>query len=335
MKNLSLIGRIGPICPMFGSGSCADRSPGPALHSVTIRSPMPVRRLVLACLLLAACAKNESAAPPDVVAQIGTRSVTLEEFNRYLDRNAGAELAQLVPEAASALLDQLVQEVLLSEFATKRGIEVSADQVAAAVREEPGSTAAEKRDQLRRDALVTDLAGEVAPPSPEAVRAYYEQYLREFRFEERARVRQILVQDEKAAAEVLEKLRAGAPFVELSATYSRAPNAAAGGEIGWITRNELPKVFEEAVFSLTPPRFTDVIRTDTGFYIFQVTAREPARTLSFEEAEPLVRQRLAEDASRKQLSNLLISARQDVNVSILTRRLPFAYSGNFPSSDAE
>ncbi len=296
---------------------------------------MPVRRFLLAVLLVAACAKSESALPPDVIAQVGSRHITLEEFKRYLDRNAGTELAQLVPEAASALLDQLVQEVLLSEFATKRGIEVSADQVAEAVRGEPGSTAAEKRDQLRRDALLAELAGDAPPPSPETVRAYYDQYIREFRFDERARVRQILVADEATATEVAAKLHRGVPFAQLSARYSRAPNASAGGEIGWITRNELPKVFEEAIFSVTPPHVTDVIRTDTGFYIFQVTAREPARTLTFEEAEPLVRQRLGDDAARKQLSNILIAARQNVEVTILPRRLPFAYSGNFPPSTAE
>ncbi|HEU5162906.1 MAG TPA: peptidyl-prolyl cis-trans isomerase [Thermoanaerobaculia bacterium] len=296
---------------------------------------MSLRPLALALLLLAACSKNESALPPDVVAQVGTRNITMEDFKRYLERNAGTELAQLVPEAASALLDQHVQEVLLSEFATKRGVEVSADEVAAAVREQPGSTAAEKRDQLRRDALLTELAGELTPPSPDVVRAYYHQYIREFRFDERVRVRQILVQDEEKAAEVVKKLRAGTDFSALSTEYSRAPNAPAGGEIGWITRSELPKVFESAIFSVEPPHVTDVIRTDTGFYIFQVTAREPARTLSFEEAEPLVRQRLTEDASRKQLSNLLIAARQSVQVTILPRRLPFAYSGNFPSSETE
>ncbi len=296
---------------------------------------MRSRLLLLSLLILAACGKNESALPPDVITQVGSRTITLDEFKRYLDRNAGTDLAQLVPEAASALLDQLVQEVLLSEFATKRGIEVSADQVATAVREEPGSTAAEKRDQLRRDALIAEISSNVPPPSPDAVRAYYEQYIREFRFDERARVNQILVDNEAKAREVQEKLRTGTPFRDLSAQYSRAPNAAAGGEIGWITKHELPRVFEEAIFSVTPPHVTDVIRTDTGFYIFQVTAREPARTLSFAEAEPVIRQRLIEDGARKQLSNLLISARQNVEVTILPRRLPFAYSGNFPASAAE
>lgn len=298
---------------------------------------MRFRRILIALLLLAACRKDEATLSPDVVAQVGSRTITLDEFKRYLERNAGTELAQLVPEASSALLDQLVQEVLLSEYATRRGIEVSADAVADAVRKEPGSTASEKRDQLRRDALIAEISANISPPSADAVRAYYEQYIREFRFDERARVRQILVDSEAVAREVQAKLRAGTPFADLAAKYSRAPNAPAGGEIGWITRSELPKVFEAEIFgrSQPPPYVTEVKRTDTGFYIFQVSAREPARTLSFEEAEPEVRQRLTEDAARKQLSNLLISARQNVQVTILTRRLPFDYSGNFPASTAE
>lgn len=293
-------------------------------------------RCALALVLALALSCNRSSSiPPEVIAEVGNRQLTLEDFKRYLDRNAGTGLAQIVPEAASALLDQYVQEVLLSEFAARRGIEVSAEQVAAAVRSDPGSTATEKRDELRRDALLTSVAADTPPPTPEQIRDYYQQFIRDFRFEERVRVSQILVHDEKLAADLLRQLRAGTPFGDLSIAHSAAPNAARGGEIGWITRQDLPKVFEEKIFSLDRGEISEVIRTDTGFYIFQVTDHRPAGTLEFEAAEPMIRQRLAEDTARRQVSSLLITARQNTPVQILARRLPFQYTGTYPSSSAE
>ncbi|MGH9457634.1 MAG: peptidylprolyl isomerase [Thermoanaerobaculia bacterium] len=295
---------------------------------------MPFRRALFALLLLAGC-DDERAVPPDVIAQVGARELTIDEFKRYLERNAGTELAQIVPEAASALLDQHVQEVLLAELAARRGIEVTAEEVAAAVRSEPGSTATEKRDELRRNTLLAEIAVNAPPPTPEQIRAYYQQFIRDFHFDERVRVSQILVQDENLAAELVKRYRAGTPFEELAASYSAAPNAQRGGDLGWITRNDLPRVFEERIFSLEPGEISDVIRTDTGFYIFRVTAHRPAGTLEFEAAEPMIRQRLNEESARKQLSNLLIEARRTIPVTILARRLPFEYTGNSPRSSAE
>jgi hypothetical protein len=52
-------------------------------------------------------------------------------------------------------------------------------------------------------------------------------------------------------------------------------------------------------------------------------------------AEPMIRQRLAEEAARKQLANALISARRSVPVTVFARRLPFPYTGTFPASVTE
>ena len=290
--------------------------------------------LLLLALAVTSCAR-QPALPPEVIARVGSRHVTLGDFKRYLERNTGTDLAQLVPEAASALLDQHLQEILLSEYAAAEGIEIGAEEVASEVRRQPGATANEKRDQLRRDALLSQLAADVPPPTPEQVRNHYQQFIRDFRFEERVRLSQILVADEELANRIVRELRAGADFGELSARHSAAPNAATGGEIGWITRAELPPVFEEEIFALSTGEWTRPVRTDTGFYLFYISDRKPAGTLEFEAAEPMIRQRINEDAARKQLSNLLIAARQKVEVHVLPRRLPFDYSGTLPASSPE
>jgi peptidyl-prolyl cis-trans isomerase C len=302
--------------------------------------PRPVlsRRVAILLLstlfLLPACRKKE-VVPPDVIARVNERTLTLADFKRYLDRNAGTDLSQLTPEVASALLDQFVEEIIVSEYAASHGVDIPAEQIAAAVRTEAGVTVVEKRDEMRREKLVANLTTEVPEPSEADVAAYYQKNPSEFRSSEEVSVRQILVNDETLAADIRKKLVAGAPFEDLSAEFSRAPNAKRGGEIGYVSRGELPNLFEEVIFSLQPGQISEVIRTDSSFHIFRVDGRRPAGTISLEAADPLIRTRLREDAVRTRLQQLTASSRKDMTVAVLTRRLPFAYTGSLPKAEDE
>lgn len=291
--------------------------------------------LLLIVLTIAAC-KRKPSIPPDVIARVNDRMITLADFKRYLERNAGTDLAQLTPEVASAMLDQFIEEIIVSEYAAKRGVEVPAEKIAAAVRTDPGSTVLEKRDEMRREKLVADLAAEVGEPAEAEVLAYYEKHQGEFRSDEEVRVRQIIVSDEDLANQIVDKLRKGAPFGELSSEYSRAPNAKRGGEIGFVSRGDLPKMFEEEIFRLRPGEISDVIRTDSSFHIFKVDERRPPGLLDSYEASPLIQARLREEAIRDRLGRIVTQNRRDgMNVAVLTRRLPFRYSGSLPKSEDE
>jgi peptidyl-prolyl cis-trans isomerase C len=290
--------------------------------------------LLLLALALSAC-KRKPALPPDVIVRVNERMVTLADFKRYLVRNAGSELAQLTPEVASAVLDQFVDEIIVSEYAASHGVEVPAEKITEAVRTQAGVTVMEKRDEMRRERLIANLSGEIPDASDADVQTYYQQHQSEFRSNEEVRVRQILVHDEALARDIREKLKAGAPFGELSAQYSRAPNAKRGGEIGFVSRGELPKMFEEEIFRLRPGEVSDVIRTDSSHHIFQVDARRPAGTLNVLDAAPIIRARLREEQMRERLTKLVARSRREMKIAVLTRRLPFKYSGTLPKAEDE
>jgi len=100
--------------------------------------------------------------------------IALADFKRYLERNTGTDLAQMGPEVASAILDQYVEEIILSEYASAHGVEIPAEQIASAVRNDAGATVIEKRDDMRRQKLIAELAADVATPTDIVVRAYYD-----------------------------------------------------------------------------------------------------------------------------------------------------------------
>lgn len=291
--------------------------------------------LVLTLIVSAAACRKKERLPPEVIAQAGDRTITLEDFKHYLKRNAGSELTQIEPQAASALLDQHLEEAVVSNYAAAHGVEISAERIADAVRSDPGSTVLEKRDQMRRLKLVADINAKIPQPTDEQVEAYYRSHLDEFNLGERVHARQILVHDEAMAKKVVAELEAGKPFEEVSKELSSAPNAQQGGDIGVVGRGQLPRVFEDVLFNLAPGAISRPIQTDSSFHIFRVDDYQRAGQISLPAATPLIRTRLKEEAIDQELDRELTRARAEVPVSVLAKRLPFEYSGAMPVRDLE
>jgi peptidyl-prolyl cis-trans isomerase C len=296
----------------------------------------PMRRVAALVLifLVVACHRKPSM-PPDVVARVGDRMLTLENFKRYLDRTTGTDLAQMGAEVASAMLDQYIEEIMLSEYAAAHGVEVPAETIASSVRNDPASTVLEKRDEMRRQKLIAQVSADVPLPTDADVRQYYDQHVTDFKSGEEIHVRQILVHDESLAGDIASRLRKGAAFEDLSAQYSLAPNAKRGGDIGYVSRGELPKMFEDVIFPLKPGAVSDVIRTDSTFHIFKVDDRRPPGQVDIQTAAPVIRQRMREDTIRERMAQLIQKSRNDLQVTILTHRLPFKYAGTLPRTENE
>jgi len=293
------------------------------------------RSLALLIVIAALACHRKPSTPPDVVARVADRMLTLADFKRYLERNAGTDLAQVNPEVASAMLDQWIDEVVLSEYAATHGIEVPAEAIAQSVRNDAGSTVIEKRDEMRRQKLIMSLNADVAEPTDTEIHDEYDKHPNEFKSGEEVHVRQILVHDENLANQIVERLRKGERFEDLSSQYSLAPNAKKGGDIGYVSRGELPKMFEDVIFALKPGQISNVIRTDSSFHVFRIDDRRGPGTVDLQTAAPVIRQRLHEEAVRDRIAQLVTKSRSDLQISVLTRRLPFKYTGTLPKSENE
>jgi peptidyl-prolyl cis-trans isomerase C len=294
-----------------------------------------MRRVVALFLVATLACNRKPSIPPDVVVRIGDRMLTLADYKRYVERNTGTDLSQMTPEVASAVLDQYVEEVVIAEYAAAHGVEVPAEKIAAAVRNEAGSTVMEKRDEMRRQKLIRDIAADVQQPPDTDVSEYYAQHPGEFRSGEELHVRQILVHDEGLANEIVTKLKRGGSFEDLSSQYSLAPNAKKGGDIGYVSKGELPKTFEDEIFGLKPGAISNVIRTDSSFHIFKVDERRPPGSIDLLTAAPVIRERLREETIRQRIAQLVSKSRGEMQIAVLTKRLPFKYTGTLPKSENE
>jgi len=314
----------------YSGASFDDARHAQSRMQLSTTRPIAILALLLA---LSGCRKSEIAEQPplvEAVARVGPRNLTLEDYKRYLQRNAGTAIEQTAPEASSALLDQYIEETLLAEHAARSLGDVPASEIAASIRREPGSTINEKRDEIRRQKLLSDLSTRLPDPTPEQIALIYNQNPDDFQLDERVRVRQILIRDEETANQITARLRKGEKFEELSLQFSEAANAKQGGDIGFISRGQLPKTFEDVIFALSPGEFSRVIKTDSSFHIFKVDDHQEAGAVSLEMASPLIRQRINDDQMRKEISTILTEAQKISPVSVFPKRLPFPYSGTYP-----
>jgi len=149
------------------------------------------------------------------------------------------------------------------------------------------------------DVLVADeakVAATIELPDAE-LRRVYDSNKDKYRTPERVNERHILIstmnkpKEEQAkleakAADVLKQLRAGGDFAELAKKNSDDPGSAQkGGDLGWVTRGQMVKPFEEASFTLKPKEISGLVKTDYGLHIIQVMQKEEARIKPFDEVK--------------------------------------------------
>jgi peptidyl-prolyl cis-trans isomerase SurA len=72
------------------------------------------------------------------------------------------------------------------------------------------------------------------------------------------------------AEEVVKRLKEGADFAQLAATYSDSPDALQGGVIGWRAQQRLPELFVEALAGLKPGGVSGVFRSPAGFHVVKL-----------------------------------------------------------------
>ena len=75
------------------------------------------------------------------------------------------------------------------------------------------------------------------------------------------------------AEKVIAEANAGSDFAKLAASYSDAPDALAGGQMGWRSHDRLPELFSEALKDLRPGGLSQVLRSPAGFHVLKLVER--------------------------------------------------------------
>jgi peptidyl-prolyl cis-trans isomerase D len=132
------------------------------------------------------------------------------------------------------------------------------------------------------------------------VQDYYNAHKDEYRTPERVHARHILLSTankpkeevpkiQAQAEALLKQIKSGGDFAELAKKNSQDPGSAQkGGDLGWVSRGQMVKNFEDAVFTLKPNEISNVVTTEYGFHIIQVLEKQPAHLQTLDEVKPAI-----------------------------------------------
>src|SRR4029079_9432804 len=98
-----------------------------------------------------------------------------------------------------------------------------------------------------------------------------------------------------------EVLLGGTPLPAVARKYSHEPHAQDGGYYDWVTPGSLAsKPIDKAVFSLDVDKLSAIIEDESGFHIIHVLERKDAGQISFQEAQPKIRETIAHQRKAQQ-----------------------------------
>jgi peptidyl-prolyl cis-trans isomerase SurA len=106
---------------------------------------------------------------------------------------------------------------------------------------------------------------------------------------------------DKQARDISNRLKGGADFSNLAKEYSKGPAAPEGGDLGYISVDELSPQIEAATRGLKPGETTDLLKTPAGYFILKVIdiRREKKGSLDTSAREKAQRQLLQIEMNRK------------------------------------
>ncbi|MCK0537388.1 peptidylprolyl isomerase [Alcanivorax quisquiliarum] len=267
---------------------------------------------VLALAMLLPVAAEARLQMLDRIAAVVNDSVIMEsELDQRVDdlaRQFVAERQQLPPRDVlrPQVLERLIMEQLQLDMAERGGIRVddgslnqalagiarqndmSLDEFATAVQED-GFEWAAFREQIRAEMIISQLhqrqvARRVRITDREVDRFLESEMGRQL-FESEFRLGHILIglpddatPDQVAAAQqeaeqLVQRIRDGADFREMAVSFSDAPQALEGGDLGWRPAAQLPTLFAEEALRMQPGQVSEPLRAGNGFHILQLIDR--------------------------------------------------------------
>lgn len=139
------------------------------------------------------------------------------------------------------------------------------------------------------------------------MRAFYRRHPEFFTGGERIRARHILIavdnpadEDQRAAAmarvrQLQTRVAEGTPLAVLALDHSACPSRSRGGDLGYLTHDQMVKEFAEAVEAMAPGQISDIVTTAMGFHLIQVLDRKPPAPITYNRALPKIERTLRRD----------------------------------------
>lgn len=226
------------------------------------------------------------------LAQVGDRTVTVDDFIRIARGNE-----QQYPGDAAAAKDSLLRDLMVREAMLIAARERGYDQHPQAVT---------YRLSLEEQAMQRELRDMFAPPGV----GVSEAELREmYRWRgEQAHLQIVYTFDEASARIAANQLAAGDPFEQVADRWNFPGMIGPGGDAGWASPGQLMQPLDDAIRKMPLGFIGGPYRTAQGWFLVRVLERRPQEQMPFElqraNLEQMVRQRKQREVFTREVESI-------------------------------
>jgi len=263
---------------------------------------MKFHLLASTALLAGFMLTSPAQAADPVVAKVDGKDITLSQVMGEKDKLP--KQAQGLPEETlfPILQNQVVDLMLIEKAAATSGIEKD-PKVQDAIKKMTQQLIDQAYLAKQIESAVTDAA----------VKAKYDEIIKNFPNEKEIKVRHILVKDEGTAKAIIKALKSGSDFNKLAKEKSIDGTAKDGGDLGYVRKDEVVKEFSDVAFALAVGSYSqEPVKTEFGWHVIKVEDKRDAKPPTFEEAKEELKALMAEETIMKLLKDLRSKAKVEL-----------------------
>ena len=261
---------------------------------------MKTWRIVLLLAASFACVPLAASAEDAVIATVNGVDIKQSDLD-FAASEVGAQLANYPPDDRRRMLLQFVIEnELMAEAATKDGLD-------------SGPAFEERLKYHRRRTLrdaYFDKSVRLAVSEDEA-KKLYDSKVAAMKPEEEIHARHILVSTEPEAKEIIERLNKGEDFATLAKEKSKDPSAE-GGDLGFFTRGQMLKPFEDAAFALEVGKISAPVQTQFGWHVIKVDEKRTRPLPTYDQVKDTIMSQLSAQKAKDTIRGLHDAAKIDI-----------------------
>ena len=276
---------------------------------------------ILLSVLIASCDRIDFLSGTHVATVNGAK-IYLDEYQLKLNqkmtllpKDITADDHRYISRLEDEVLDQMITDKIMQLRAKELKISVEASELddrISEIRKDYGEDFVnllaqqniryeQWREEIKKELLIqklvaVDVNSRIKVSDDEA-EDYYNENRDKYRQGAQVRAAQIVVRDAEAAKEILARLNSGENFATLAARHSISPEASSGGDLGYLTRDEMPEPLDSVIFKLPLNKISSVVQSPYGFHVFKIMDIQQAKTKSFAEAKDEI---IAEIRARKE-----------------------------------
>lgn len=294
---------------------------------------MPKFHRVIAAITTLALGASLAACSGGSIATVNGQPISKSDFDSKLEASP----------AARGMLQQMVSDALLDQYAAKNGITVSDAEIAKkedAIKanfpngswdemlKSRGMTEDDVHHILRQQVILDKAVGKDIKIDDAQVKAYFDKNHGAFDKPEMVRARHILVPDLATAMKVEAALKNGGDFAALAKQYSTDPGSKdKGGELGFFKQGQMVKAFEDYAFKAKVGAISPPVKSQFGYHIIQVEEIQPGDKATLASAHDKIVDLLRAQQEQPQIPAFLNGLQAAANIQINDPR----FAGLFPS----